>query len=295
MTPGEHQPNNFISLSVRHPVLQTLPLILWIALGLSECLGQGAVDGFMKGPGNTDLALSLSQEFAQQYYAGPDLIDFSNTINSIGLFAATGITRWMDMVINLPAVNFRPQDGAIFGKFGTSLNTGKSRISFVGAVGFSTPMSNYGTESSRAIGQQATSILSRGIIQHTGNNYFVQARGGYNYSFEPVPPGYIYSIKTGYFKNKFYGDIWIDFQEAIGGKDYRGQGDLRPNSFRELGVSYTRAGGVFYYQLKPRLGGFFGYAFTLAGRNTFRSTRVSTGLVVKFFPKSSQMKEEPSE
>lgn len=83
-----------------------------------------------------------------------------------------------------------------------------------------------------------------------------------------------------------YYDLWFDFQNAMGGKDYRGTGALAPTTFRELGFSYRRIGGVIYKQAKDNLGYFLSAYRTLGGRNTFLSNMISVGVVLKKRPKS---------
>ena len=259
-------------------------LLFTLFVGAANSLAQGPIDGFMKGKGNLDAAVSFSREKASHYFAGNDKIDFSGEISTIGLFAAYGITNWADVIVNIPVVNGKFQDGGIFAKLGKKdISLGNTKLSLIGALGFSFPLHKYPTEVASAIGQQAYLLQPRAIVQYYPHqNFFINLRGGYNYSLEIVPPSYVYSLKAGYFKNKFYSDAWIEFQEGIGGKDYRGKGDLKPNSFRELGVSYIKAGGVLYYQAIPRLGGFIGFANIFTGRNTFEYFRISIGVVLKF-------------
>ena len=155
-------------------------------------------------------------------------------------------------------------------------------ITLAGAIGFGAPLRDYETEGGSAVGQQSYVVQQRLTAQAVlFPGFFVNARAGFNNPIETVPPGYLYSVKIGYYKWKFYADAWFDSQTAIGGKDYRGEGDLRPSTFRELGVDYNKVGGVLFFQAIKNLGAFVSYAKILNGRNIPTSSITSFGVVVK--------------
>ena len=251
----------------------------------------------MRGKNKLDAAFSLSQENGGKYYAGPTLIDLDVSRTSVGLFGALGLTDHIDLVASVPLVNFKPQDAALFIKLGThNIKIKSVRLSLIGAVGASAPMTNYRTETTSAIGQRATQVQPRFVTQLTGSKTFINLRGGYNAALTPVRSSYLYSAKVGYFKNKAYADLWFEIQTAIGGKDYQGVDNLATDTgadrFRDLGVSYMRVGGVYYSQWKEKIGLFIGGGYTLGGRNTFISWRASVGVVAKLDMKK---KETPAE
>lgn len=260
-------------------------LALFALLSPALLLAQGAIDGYMKNKGELDVALSFSHEGSDVYYAGPNEIDYDRTTQSIGAFAAYGIHKRINVIANLPFINGNLQDGSIYAK-GLILNNNlfnAGNLSLIGAIGYSTPLSDYKTESGDAVGQQTTAILPRLVAQYNFKfGWFLNARYGYNLNEDPVPDTYVYSFKTGYASGKWYTDVWVEIQEADGGKDYRGVGELRPDSFRELGVEHTKIGGVVYYGFKPNKGVFLGWGAILDGRNTAKANRLSVGYVHKF-------------
>lgn len=261
--------------------LLLLLAILQIVTTLS--FGQGMIDGFLKGKGKGDVSLAASGIWAEDYLAGTTELAIGLNQKIFSGFAAYGITRWLDVVATMPIINGQLQDGAVMMKFGKqNIKLSKMRLSLIGALGHSGPLARYSTEAAASIGQRATMMPLRGIVQITSpSNLFLNMRFGYNSVLDPTPNARVFSLKMGYYKNKFYGDIWYDQQNAIGGKDYRGVGPLAPATFRELGYSYKRIGGVVYMQFKPRFGAFANLSRTLSGRNAFLSTAVAGGVVFK--------------
>lgn len=238
---------------------------------------QGLLDGFFKGKGNTTLAFSGAYEKAETYWIGQgNELPIARKMPVVGLFATHGLREGFDIVMSAPFVDLKPQDASLFLKarvFKREDSTGNFMIALAG--GMSTPMSKYETESAFSIGQRATILEPRLIIQYQfAFGFFIQAQTGYTYAFSPTPSGIPASVKMGLAGSKWYGDIWFDFRHAIGGKDYRGEGALRPNSFRELGVSYQRVGGSVYRSFSPKFGLSLGVSQVLSGRNTFKSTVV---------------------
>lgn len=248
----------------------------------SFSFAQGVIDGFFKGKGNTDLALSYSLQKSDIYFAGFNEINYKRNLNAIGVFAAHGVTNKFDVIINIPFINTTFQDASIFGKYELFSHTIKeTKISCISALGTSFPLAKYEVNSGQAIGQRAVQILPKLVVQFKfGNGIFIQTQGGYNYALSPVASSIPFSVKAGMAKVKIYTDVWFDYQHGIGDKDYLG--NVPFNSFRELVVSYQRIGGVFYYTLKPKLGIFLNYAYTFSGRNTSQGYFIGTGAVLKF-------------
>lgn len=246
--------------------------------------GQGMIDGYMKGKGKADFALSYTLENSTKYYAGTTEINVSRKINSISLFGVYGITNRLDVLASIPYINGDLQDGNLYLKYSLAdlKVKGVGDLKFIVAGGISTPLSNYFTESAESIGQQATTLSPRGLIQlNLKHGFFINVISGYNHSSDPTPASIPASVKLGMAKGKWYGDVWLDYQSRIGGKDYRGVGDRAPSTFRELGVSYAKVGGVIYYGFKSNMGVALGGAYTLGGENTSIATRVSVGYIYK--------------
>ena len=249
--------------------------------------GQGMVDGFTRGKGNTDLALTLSAELSKKYYAGTDKVSLGRNKTIGSIFAARGITDWMDISANIPYIKLNDetdfQDGALYIKVKPwSRKISENTWSFLASAGLRAPLSNYQTEGGSAIGQQDTTIDVRGLAQlHLSSGVFIAIQSGYTFKSSPVPSTFPAAIKVGKTADGYYVDGWVDFQYTDKGKDYRGEGDKKSNSFRELGVSYLKIGGVYYKTINETFGWTLGGDYVLLGRNTDKSLRVSVGLVLK--------------
>jgi len=245
---------------------------------------QGAIDGFGKNKGELDVALSGTYATSKIYFAGTDPRVYTRNQSIIGAFASYGLTDRWNVVTSIPVINSKLQDAALYAKYKLVFNEMNSgTFSLFPAVGISFPLSNYDTESGQSIGQKAITIQPKLVAQFKANQgWFVQAQTGYNYSLNPVPDAFVASVKAGYIYKKWYFDAWFDFQYGIGGKDYGTVNNEPLNSFRELGVSYQRVGGVAYRTMSDRFGLQLNSFYVLNGRNTSQMFALGAGIVFKF-------------
>jgi len=246
---------------------------------------QGLLDGYMKGKGKTDIALSGAFETGSKFLLEDGSTNISRSIASVNLFAAHGITNWLDGVTSLPFISNGGkesglQDASFFIRaklIETDIKSVKAR--FMLGAGYQFPVTDYETESSFAIGQQAESKEIRGIIQLEKGNYFLMLKGGYSFRNRPNTDALPLVAKIGIAKEKYYADLFVDYLEADGGGNYLPLNER--TTFKELGVSYLRVGGNLYRPFSDLIGGVVGAAYTLDGRNIGQTLRVSVGLVVK--------------
>jgi hypothetical protein len=249
-------------------------------LGFSMSVSaQGNVDGFFKSKGELDLAFSGSYSASKTYFSSVGLINFERNQVILGAYGTYGITDKWNVILNLPLINFKPQDAAVFTKFKLVDVKGENgEFTLAPALGFSFPMSNYRYQSGQAIGQQAIQIQPKLIIQYKHKaNWFIQTQGGYNYAFDPIPSSVSASVKLGYIYKAWYFDAWFDYQYGIGGEDY---GLIKPD-FRKLGVSYDKVGGVIYRNVGKKTGVFVNGSYIFSGRNIGKAYAVSAGFVLK--------------
>ena len=264
--------------------MKAIGIIGAVLLSASMVQAQGLVDGYFKGKGKLDVAISASYQSTSKYFAGNKEIHFNRQTTSFGVFGEYGITEKWDVIANVPFINTGFQDMGLFTKYELiDKKIGEAgKLSVIPAIGVFFPLSNYNTESSQAIGQRATQIQPKLVVQwNIGNGMFIQAQSGYNYAFEPNRPSLPASIKWGYSFGKNYIDVWYDHQTGFGDKDYLGS--VPYDSFREFVVSYDRIGGVFYRTLGKKWGAFVNGAYTIGGRNTAKGPVFGAGVVLKFF------------
>lgn len=264
-------------------IKNTLKTLLYFTFLSTISHSQGLFDGYFKGKHNLDIAVSGAFQTSTRYLAGKKEVNLGRQIAIGGVFGAYGITNNFDVVLSVPFVGQTIQDGSLGLKYGFKpITVAKSRLQFIGALAFSTPLTRYGTEDLNASGQQATILAPKLIIQLTlPSGFFWQVQTGYNIAFQPVPSSIVASTKIGLAKNKWYFDVWYDVQQSQGGLDYLGQSKLT-YSFRELGVNYQRIGGTVYHGFSSKFGAFINGSQVLAGRNSFINTTVGVGVVFKF-------------
>lgn len=241
---------------------------------------QGPVDGFFKGKGNLDAALSGTQQNSTKFYSGLGLINYPRSLTVVSLFGEYGLTKNIDIIASVPFINGQFQDAGIYTKARLSKPFKFGTLSLIPALGVSFPMSNYETQTGQSIGQRATQIQPKLVFQiDFSKGFFVQAQSGYNYNLQPVPSSIPVSGKIGFSYKKIYSDIWFDYQKGLG--DVIWIGGISQD-FRTLHVTYSRIGGVFYYSLKPKFGCFVNGSFILNGVNIGKAYTVGAGFVYKF-------------
>lgn len=249
---------------------------------------QGPIDGYMKGAGQTDFALSYSVESFTKYYLGTELQDtFNRQYNTVSLFFAHGFENKLGLIASVPYVrsdnnNSAFQDAQIFLKYSPIQNRNEdgSGFNLITAAGITTPVSNYPTSpsSTNPIGERATSLETRlGGQYQFKSGVFIYAKTGLTYRISPQEFATIPTlIRVGFGSSKVYADIWLEGIFALN----------QNNNTQVLGGSgstWLKTGGVFYYALTPHIGVTLGGAYTFWGRNIGIAPRGTLGLVYKIF------------
>ena len=254
-------------------------LLLVILLTITvNYYSQAPVDGYNKGKGNATIVGSFSNENFKKYYSAKGLTPAFRTTRAYSLFGIVGITDRFDAQVNIPYVTSKPessfQDISVFLKY-TLLKKGKTKL--LGSFGQSSPLANYKTSGGSALGQKASSLDARLIIQQDlGNGFFAMLQSGYTKRSFPTPSSVPASFKLGYGSSKIYTDIWFDFQHAFGGSDYL-DGTGRP--FTTLGVSYSKIGGQVYKPFTKHIGLSLGGSYVIDGRNIGKAMVLSGALI----------------
>jgi hypothetical protein len=267
---------------IRRSSFHDMRLLIAIIFITNLSLAQGPVDGYLKGKGNLDLALSGFYQHSEKFYSGLGLINYQRTLSGATLFGEYGITESADAIVSIPFINGAFQDAAIFIKyrlFRKQLGDGFP-LTIMPAFGASFPISNYPTQTGQSIGQRAVQIQPKLVLQfNTKPGIFIQAQSGYNYTLDPVPSSIPFSAKIGYAGKKLYSDFWFDYQKGLGDIIWSGGASI---DFRTLHVSYSKIGGVIYYGIKPKIGIFVNGSYILSGINIGKAYSVGAGLVYKF-------------
>lgn len=266
---------------------------LLVYFSMTPLYGQGILDGYMKGKGNLDIALSYSFEESNRYYRGAELVPVVTRINSGGLFAVYGILNNLDVVTSIPYVKVNEtaglQDGGFYLRYRPIRKAMKKGgyLNWMIGGGVNLPLSNYALDNIGAVGLQVTSFDARTIVQFDfPKNGFIQLQGGYLWRYDflddgqsiDVPNNWQVSMKLGLTAGPAYFDLWLDVQNAIGGNDDALNAEIPLQTFA---VSYVKVGGTIYVSLTNHFGIFANFATILNGRNTIQSNRGGLGIVIK--------------
>lgn len=265
-------------------------LIVTAIFTVNVAISQGAVDGFFKGKKVLDLAFSMSYQTADEYFGNAGKFDYKRDLYMASVFAEYGISNKFDLIATIPYIGDKLQDGGIYAKYKVAdFGFLKQRISIIPALGFTSPLSSYNTQSGRAIGQRATQFHGHLVIQTTlPVGFYWQVQGAYHYALDPVPSSYTFSSKLMYTYGKLYTDIWYEYQKGLGTNTYPTAGV----DFRTLTVDYQKVGGVVFYTLKNNWGAFINGSYIFTGLDTFLATTVSIGFTKKIEFKSKKDTEE---
>lgn len=283
-----------------------MPKFIFILLLPFVLRAQGPLDGYLTGKQVLSLAPSFSFNSAQQFRGvGGQSFDATYRGQSLGLFAAYGLTKHLDLVGTAAAV-FTPlqsglQDGGLFLKYRPFYkNLDKAgKIGVLFGAGATFPLADYEPTATGAIGQKATTIPLKGIAQwETPWGVFLNITGGYHIrldqlaekdiaiirqtrpEYAPLAPQNFttYMVKIGFPSRHFYADGWVEWQHTRGGNNYVPN---VPDLAQAFGVSYTQAGGTLFYSDNGKSGFYLSAGYILAGRNVSLIRRLTFGAVIK--------------
>ncbi|MCB0640594.1 MAG: hypothetical protein KDC44_03105 [Phaeodactylibacter sp.] len=253
-------------------------MVLLLA-GVGNVAGQGAIDGFLKGKGNTDIALTYSHEHYDIYYFGQEEQELSTTIQSLNFFATGGINEAADWVLALPylwldSLNRSVQDAIVAIKYrNRRLETAQGSWDVITSVGFSFPVGNY---PSGPLGLRAIVFQPRLLTQYKDDNgFFFNIQSGLDFRVTPSSQFGIPVIsRLGYAGTHIYFDAWVDFF-----------GTIEPGVDTQIGAGegavWWKVGGTVYAPIGQHIGVFAGFAQYLSGRNIGKATRFNIGAVGK--------------
>ena len=257
--------------------------LVTVLVSIFSSFSQGRIDGFYNQKGVATFALGAGQEDTKHYYAGTTKTDIERQLQYISLYAAYGITDKVEVSLAIPYLksdeNSNFQDLSVFLKYQfANREFSNSHLAFSGAIGVSTPISDYAIGGLNDIGQQAT-ILETRLMTHykLDSGRFATLQSGFSFKLEEVPNSIPVVFKAGRALSKYYFDLYYDYQHSLGGIDYLGTPP--PQNFRRFGVDYHKIGGTFYLVLLKDLGAYLSGSYVLGGRNVFAGPGYGIGLV----------------
>ncbi|WP_277480864.1 transporter [Catalinimonas alkaloidigena] len=257
------------------------------------------ISGFNQGQGKGTIAVSYAWESYDEFYFGdekmaaPPPYGGQITTQSLTLYTVYGLTDHLDIILNLPYIAAKGkgddpmvnqdvsdlQDATLFLNWNPiQIESESGMLSFVGALGISTPLSDYEANAVLSIGNQSTRIDPKILIQYQSNDgWFANLNAGYSVRTKDVPNATVLGAKLGFAAAEFYVDLWSETQ--ISDSDAP---DIGGVPFNETRVNYTQIGLNAYYPFSEAFGISLGYGKNVSGRNVGLADRVSGGLLVNF-------------
>ncbi|GAB2527889.1 hypothetical protein [Spirosoma aerophilum] len=288
---------------------------LLLVLPIVTSQGQGLIDGFMRGQRKASLAVFGSQSTYDTYYVNKTETKNPNlgtvTTEALTVVGTYGLGYDLDLIVAAPYVRtqasagyFPKQEG--FQDVSATLRCeaydykfGRSRLSWQFAVGYAVPIQNYVNDALVAIGRGSKNLDARTILHFKARSFFLTGQFGYirngqvtldhpvNY-YDPSQlnpnsgskvnvPDVTEIIVRGGLVTKFCNlDVWGQQQTPHNEGTNIGPGIPFPTN----AIGFTRVGATAYIRLLKQFGLTAGYATTLNGRNTGKSTQISGGLVI---------------
>jgi len=254
--------------------------------------GQGPIDGYLKGKGMLDIALSYTYSSSNKYFGADNKqFDLEYESHTAGLFTEYGISDKVDAVLTLPFVitdeekNF--QDLGLFIKYRPLYVQvkEKNKLGIILSTGYSFPVSNYQPDVTGALGQRAQVIPLKAVAQFEfEKGTFINFTGAYhlrvdrlsdatieeaqaaNPLFQPSRPGNFMTLmlKGGLAAQYYYFDLYAEYQKTFDGVDFE-DSIVKPSQL--YAVDYLKLGAGFYYSIDSHTGFALNAAYIPAGKN----------------------------
>lgn len=267
-------------------------------------IGQGPIDGFMKGEGNLDGAIGFTVQQSNNYYgASNKAFDLNYQANLLGFFAQYGLTDYMDAVVSLPFIfgssENKFQDMGIFLKARPLHYKTKTHFEFSAllSAGYTFPASDYKPDITGALGQRAQSFPLRGILQtKLPNGFFINGTATYSFRRDQlspkvseetieglteeqlVPSNFMTNmLRIGLATKKHFVEIFIERQTTFGGVNFLEDQAIPPQLY---GVDFTKIGGTYYYDVRTN-GIAVNAAYILNGRNIGNIISIGVSFIFK--------------
>lgn len=286
---------------------------------------QGLVDGFFSKQGDVSLTAGYAHGSADEFFVGdvkmgpiPAHGEFSQNIYS--LYAKYAILDDLTFIASIPYISISGGDDGVADPINgsteesgfqdiqlalkyrfASIEAGSGRLDFLGALGVNIA-GGYESNGILSIGSGANSAdLHLGFHYATNFGLFLSGVSGYSVRGSAdnnfnvvggrdldVPNAIVGMAKLGYAGEKFYADVFFDYQNAqnieIGGNktsiDIMGEGFM--GNFPETQVNFSRIGASVFYPFTQNLGVSAGYSTIISGRNIADFSYINAGVTYSF-------------
>lgn len=277
----------------------TTALFLFVTANIAVH-AQSLVGAWMQGAGNSVAAVSAFQESYSFYAVGERPTDNTGlgviTARGATLYAASGITDFLDVIVNVPWISTGSDAGFWETQTGLqdvsaalrvrplSLALGSQRLDVVVAGVYSTPMSDYVPDLPVTIGHQVTAVEGRVLLHYvTTSGWSFTGQGGYlgrgrvtvDRGFDVDAPDQVeFWTKAAWGDRDWYGDVWLQHVVPQSGTNI-GPGVPFPSNAQ----GFTRIGATIVRHVFADWSVVAGLAGTLDARNVGYATRFNLGFV----------------
>lgn len=272
-----------------------------LVLPVPGAFGQGD-NGFLRGKGHTDVALTYSYDYYDTFWVGTDEVAMAGvgeiTRETYNLWIAHGLREDLDLFISGSLVEAESDgEGAGVGfpdrvKDMQDFTAGVKwrflheqamggHFSLLAAPSVKVPMGTYEDDTPTAIGDGQVDLRGRLIAQYThASGTFLAVESGYDRR-NGVPDD---EIPLNVTLGATWGDLTVtpyySLVHSQGGYDIS---DLpQPGGFPGVREEFERAGISAYYRIHQDIGVTGGWRTTLDGRNTGNADTLMLGLVLRF-------------
>ena len=296
-----------------------IPLCIAVIVFLSnsKTYAQTAVDGLMMGPGKFCNVLTYSNDKWDHYWEGKLKRENLNigtvTTQNVMYMGALGLIKDLNLLVGVPYVWTKASAGTLQGRSGVQdlmldlkwrplrVAVPFGKLSAMGVIGFSTPLSNYVADFlPMSIGLHTTNGSLRGILHYQTNlGFFATVQAGYirrsnvkidrdtyytdrqYYTNEVVVPDvFNFSPRVGFTNSQIIAEIYYDNFHSLSGNDIR-RNDM-PFPANAMRSEKIGAFALYRFKFVPGFGLVGGASYTTNGRNVGQSTSFTAGITYVF-------------
>jgi len=267
-------------------------LVIGFVLSTARLAVAQGDEGFLRGMGHLDIALSYGLDTYDEFWIGDDKIDDAPfgrvTRQYVSLYAAYGLTDEIDLGLNGSYVYVDTdhvfddedalQDLTTFARVRLgSHRLGSATLNVLAAPGIKVPMTHYEDNSVTAVGDGQVDLHLRGIVQLVfDGGAYVAIETGYDFRFDSPPDEVPINFTGGFTFDRITISGFASRIESLGGYDI-GEGP-----FPGVQEEYWRLGGGVYWRLTESLGLTARGWTTLDGKNTGDVNGFSVGMVFRW-------------
>lgn len=280
-------------------------LLLFLFLASFLCNGQVVLDGYFSPTKETNIILSYTSKSFNSFFMGtneasPVPIHESLNERIVNLYVSYVASEKINIVASIPFISNKSgtdtvdpvqgessisglQDIGLYAKLRVlKKETNQGTLLLGGAVGGSTPGSNYNPGGLVSLGNGATAVDVLGLARFDfKGGIFADVQFGISNRFGDVPNALIFSGKFGYAADNFYATAFLNQQNSLNGGDITGISLEELNNLPKTRVNYLILGLNAYFLLTEKWGVTISTGVLASGRNIGQFSFLTFGVGYK--------------